>query len=331
MADDEKGRFLLGIDIGATKAALALGRGAQVLDQARVEGWASGSFETDLENLVRHVRALLEQAGVSLAQIAFTGVSAAGPLDLRHGVILDAPNLRGWQSAPIVARLAQELGTPVALENDANAAAIAEHRFGAGHGAASMVFVTMSTGVGGGLVLDGRIYRGAHFAAGEIGHVPIVQGGRACACGLRGCLEAYTGGAALAKRIREDLARGEPSAIRELVGSDLAKVTAEVWARALRAGDAYARRVREEFLQALAQGLAIVITALDPDAIVLGTIIERNPDLFLDELRARTRALTWPALHGVRIEPSALGARLPCYAGLCVAALGCEESGTAVS
>jgi glucokinase len=192
-----------------------------------------------------------------------------------------------------------------------------------------MVLLTMSTGVGGGLVLDGHLYRGAHFAAGELGHVPVVAGGRACACGLRGCLEAYVGGASLAARIREDLERGEQSAIRELVQGDLAQVSAEVWTRALRAGDAYAERLKEDFLERLAQGLAIVVTALDPDAIVLGTIVERNADLLLDEIRARTRAFTWPALHDVRIEVSALGPTLPSYAGLCVAALGCEEGGPA--
>ncbi len=330
MADDGKGRFLLGIDIGATKAALALGRANQVLHEARIERWASGSFERDIEALAEQARALLERAGIASEQIACTGVSAPGPLDLRHGLILDAPNLPGWQSAPIVARLTEELGTRVVLENDANAAALAEHRFGAGRGAASLIFVTMSTGIGAGLVLDGRIYRGAHFAAGEIGHVPIVPGGRPCVCGLLGCLEAYTGGAALAARIREDLGRGEPSLIRELVGGELERIRPETWIEALRAGDDYAGRIREEFLRAIAQGLAILVTTLDPDAIVLGTIVERNPDLFLEEIRARTRALTWPALHDVRIEPATLGPSLPSYAGLCVAAIGCEEGGAPV-
>jgi glucokinase len=329
MAEDTKGRLLLGIDIGASKLALAVGRGTQLLAEARVERWASGSFERDVETLAARARAVAEQAGISIAEVACVGVSAPGPLDLRHGVILDAPNLQGWQRAPVVARLAQALGAQVALENDANAAALAEHRLGAGRGAASMVLLTMSTGVGGGLVLDGHLYRGAHFAAGELGHVPVVAGGRACACGLRGCLEAYVGGASLAARIREDLERGEQSAIRELVQGDLAQVSAEVWTRALRAGDAYAERLKEDFLERLAQGLAIVVTALDPDAIVLGTIVERNADLLLDEIRARTRAFTWPALHDVRIEVSALGPTLPSYAGLCVAALGCEEGGPA--
>jgi glucokinase len=329
MADDAKGRFLLGIDIGATKAALALGLGTQVLAESRIERWARGSFERDLETLVAEANTLLARESVSAEQVACAGLSAPGPLDLRHGVILDAPNLPGWERAPVVARLADALGIRVVLENDANAAALAEHRFGAGRGAASLVYLTMSSGIGAGLVLDGRLYRGAHFTAGEIGHVPIVRGGRPCACGLRGCLEAYAGGSALAERIRGELARGERSLIRDLVQGDLERVSAKVWTQALRAGDGYAERLREEFLDAVAQGLAILVTALDPDAIVLGTIIERNPDLFLDEIRARTRALTWPALHGVRIETAALGAALPSYAGLCVAALGCEEDGRA--
>ncbi len=248
------------------------------------------------------------------------GVSAPGPLDPGTGVVLGCPNLPGWRDVPIGAHLARELGAPTRIENDANAAAVAEWRHGAGRGAASVVLLTMSTGVGAGLVLDGRLYRGAHFQAGEIGHVPIVPGGRHCGCGMRGCLEAYVGGAGVAAHIAEDLARGERTLLRELCGGEPSRASAKLWLQAVRAGDAYALRLLDEWVAHLAQGLAIVVMALDPERILLGTIVERNPDVLLERVRAAVRASTWSELHGVEILPAALGSALPAYAALSVAA-----------
>jgi glucokinase len=183
--------------------------------------------------------------------------------------------------------------------------------------------------VGGGLVLDGRLHRGARYGAGEIGHIPVVPDGRRCACGLHGCLEAYTGGAALAARMREDLAAGAKSAIRDLVHGDLARISARTWVDALRAGDAYAVRLHEEWLDRLAQAIAIVVLALDTDCIALGTIVAHNPDLFLEPLRARAAGRLWPHLRDTRIVAGELGERLPAYAGLCTALLEPLESSSA--
>ncbi|MEX2205660.1 MAG: ROK family protein [Myxococcota bacterium] len=316
------GGLLLGIDIGGTKTQIALGRAdGSLLREAYLESWASGSYERDLETIATSARGLLEAAGTPASALEAIGVSAPGPLDPVTGVIRNAPNLPGWHEVPIRARLERALGRPVRLENDANAAALAEWRFGAGRGARAFVFLTMSTGVGGGLVLDGRLYRGARYGAGEIGHIPVVPDGRACACGLRGCLEAYTGGAALAARIREELSAGAKSMIRELVRGDLTRISARTWVEALRAGDEYARELREEWLDRLAQAIAILVLALDTDRIALGTIVAKNPDLFLEPLRARVAQRIWPHLRDTRIVAGELGERLPAYAGLCTALL----------
>ena len=223
-------------------------------------------------------------------------------------------HIRGEGQAPPEA-VRSALGVPnVLLENDANAAALAEWRWGAGRGVQNLLFLTMSTGVGGGLILDGRLYRGAHFQAGEVGHIPIEPGGRLCGCGMRGCLEAYTGGANLAARMREDLEAGEVTRIRELAGDDPSRVTPRHWVAALRDGDAYALRLRDEFLDRLSQGLAMLVMSLDPERIVLGTIIRENTDLFLDELRgphARPRlesrcvaSRSWPASSAPSSPPA---------------------------
>jgi glucokinase len=314
--------LLLGIDIGGTKTQIALGRAnGELLREVHLESWASGSYERDLEAIATSARGLLEAAGVAANAIESIGVSAPGPLDPLTGVIREAPNLPGWHEVPIRARLERALGRPVRLENDANAAAVAEWRFGAGRGSSAFVFLTMSTGVGAGLVLDGRLYRGARYGAGEIGHIPVVPDGRACACGLRGCLEAYTGGAALAARMREDLAAGVKSAVRDLVRGDLTRISARTWVEALRAGDAYAQQLYEEWLDRLAQAIAIVVLALDADCIALGTIVAHNTDLFLEPLRERVAPRIWPHLRGTRIVAGELGERLPAYAGLCTALL----------
>ena len=322
MTDTGRERLLLGMDIGGSKTVVALGRAnGELLAESRLDDWVSGSWKKDVETLVDHARVLLRGANVPEDAVHALGLSVPGPLNPVTGVVLEAPNLPGWKDVPLVEAIWKVFGVQVLLENDANAAALAEWRFGAGQGSRSMIYLTLSTGLGAGLILDGRLYRGAGFQAGELGHIPIEPSGRPCACGLRGCLEAYVGGAALAGRVREDVARGEAAAILELAGGDPARISAQHWVEALRSGDDYARRLCDEFLDRLAQGLAVLIPILNPDAILLGTIVRENPDLFVGELRRRVQERVWPSLQDVRIEPAHLGPRLPAYAALCVAAL----------
>jgi glucokinase len=183
-----------------------------------------------------------------------------------------------------------------------------------------MAFVTRSTGIGAGLILDGRLYRGAHFLAGEIGHVPIRRDGRTHA-GLVGTLEAYAGGAPLAQRIREALAAGRRSCMAELAGGDPARISARHWVEAIRSGDAFALELQREFVEDVAQALAALVMLLDPEMIALGTIVQRNPDLFVAPIRERVLARIWTAQRDLRIVPGQLGAELPARAALCVASL----------
>lgn len=314
---------LLGIDIGGTKCVVAAGRpGGEILAETRLERWTSGSPERDLETLAETTREVMAAASVTAPAIRALGLSAPGPLDPVSGIVHEAPNLPGWVGVQVCERLARALEVPVRIENDANAAALAEWRFGAGRGASSMLFLTMSTGVGAGLVLDGGLHRGHHFLAGEFGHIPVAPGGRACNCGLRGCLEAYTGGAAIATRIREDVAQGEAAGLLERAHGDPARIDARLWIEAVRENDAYAVGIYTEFLDQLAEGLAILVPLLDPERIVLGTIVQRNPDLFLDPLRERVRERIWRFFPGLQILAGELGPRLPALAALAVAALG---------
>ena len=275
--------------------------------------------------LAEHARALVARAGASLDEIAAVGVSAPGPLDAEAGVVLQPPNLPGWDHAPVREVLSRELGRPVGLENDANAAAVAEWRFGAGRGLRDLVFLTMSTGVGGGLVLGGRLHRGLFSAAGEVGHLPVEWDGEPCVCGKRGCLEAYVGGASWARR----LARVTPpeSAVARLAGG-AALARPEHVVEAARAGDAFALAEFARWNGYLVRGLVPLVYTLAPELFVLGTIAAAaGEELCLKPVREEVRRRVWPFLAPeVRIEASALGEDLPYLAGLGVAVGAAEEA-----
>jgi glucokinase len=262
--------------------------------------------------------ALVQEAGLAPADVAALGVSLPGPIDLEAGVLHEPPNLPGWHQVPVRDLLAQTFACPIRLENDANAAALAEWRFGAGQGFAHLVYLTMSTGVGGGLVLDGRLYRGAGGNAGEIGHVPIEWPGELCACGMRGCLEAYVGGAAWARR----LARVTPAGSRvQVLAGSAAQARPEHVVAAAREGDAFATAEFARYVDYLARGLVQIVFTLAPDVIVLGTIpTAAGDELCFAPLRQQVAAQTWPILSGgLEILPAALGPELPYLAGLAVA------------
>jgi glucokinase len=315
----------LGIDIGGTKTALALGDGeGRVLADARIATAPSGDALRDLARIAEAVRALLAGRGLSSRALEIVGVSLPGGVDAGGGFVRNPPNLAGWDGAPVRDALAAALGAPVALENDANAAALAEWQFGAARGKQHAVYLTMSTGVGGGLILGGRLHRGDENLGGEVGHMPVVWQGEPCACGLRGCVEAYIGGAAWAKR----LAHETPalSAVARLAAAQGTAPRPEHVISAARLGDAFALAELARFNQVLAQTLCALAAALAPEIFVLGTIAVAAGELCLGPVRKLVRANTWPRPQPIAIEPAALGDRLPLLAGLGVAAEALRET-----
>jgi glucokinase len=309
----------LGIDIGGTKTALGLGDGAGAIHAAeRLPTPLSGDPRADLRVIVEHCRALLAANGLRIEQVTGVGVSLPSPLDTELGVVLNPPNLPSWHGTPVRGLLAEALGRPVAIENDANAAALAELRFGAGRGARDLVFLTMSTGVGAGLVTGGRLVRGVASSAGEVGHIPVEWDGEGCSCGLRGCLEAYTGGAAWTRR----LARLTPpdSGVARHAGAPEHARPEHVVAAA-REGDAFALAELARYNDYLARGLVTIAFLLAPERIVLGTIpTAAGEALCLAPLRERFRRHVWAFLaERIEIVPSALGTALPAHAGIVVA------------
>lgn len=317
----------LGVDIGGTKLALAVGDAeGRIAARRRRPIAASGDPRRDLEAMVRDARALLAEAGVAAGSLRGVGISAPGPVDAQRGVLERPPNLPGWDEVPVVEPFRSAFAAPVRLENDANAAALAEWRFGAGRGADSVVLLTMSTGVGGGLVLGGRLYRGPAGDAGEVGHVPVAWEGKpeTCGCGRSGCLEAYVGGRSWARR----LARETPAESRvAALAAGRAPQPEDVLAAA-REGDAFALAELDRFNDYLARGLTALAFVLAPDVFVLGTIAAAGGDaLVLDPVRRRVAERLWPSIaRHVRIRAAALGDDGPYLAALC-AALGTDDPG----
>jgi glucokinase len=266
----------------------------------------------------------LHEAGCEPGDVEAVGVSIPGPLDPDRGVVLNPPNLLGWHDVPVRDLLEDAFQTPVFVENDANAAALAEWHFGAARGFQHVAYLTMSTGVGGGLILGGRVHRGVFASAGEFGHASVEWDGEPCPCGLRGCLEVYTGGASWTRRLRQ-IAPSD-SRVTALAGSRAA-VKPEHVVEAARAGDAFALAEMARWNDYVARGIAWIAMALAPQAVVLGTIaVAAGEELALGPIRAQVRARIWPFLaERLAILPAALGATLPYRAALGVAYQGLRE------
>jgi glucokinase len=268
--------------------------------------------------IVEDAQQLLTAAGVRREQLTAIGISAPGPVDIGSGEVVEPPNLPGWGRVPLRAWVEAGLGGRVALENDANAAALAEWHLGAGRGHRDIVYLTMSTGIGGGLILDGRLYRGPHGNAGELGHIPLAAGGERCACGLQGCFEAYAGGAAWAKRLQA--VTPADSRVAELAGGP-EQVTPKQLVAAAHAGDAFALAEFARWRETVARGIATIAFAFAPERIILGTIaVAAGEELCFAPLRARLRELIWPEIAAcLEVVPAALGDRLADLAGICAA------------
>ncbi len=311
--------LLLGIDVGGTKVAFGLGdETGRLRARQRRPTEPTRDPQRDLARIVADARRLLEEAGVAPRELTAVGVSLPGPLDLERGEILNPPNLPGWKRVAVRDPLAEALGVPVHLENDANAAALAEWRFGAGRGLQHVVYLTMSTGVGGGLVLGGRLYRGVLASAGEVGHIPVEWEGEPCNCGLRGCLEAYVGGASLTRRLRAVApADGRVAAL----AGGREQATPEHLVAAAREGDAFALGEMARFNDYLARALVTLGFVLAPEAVLLGTIARAAGEaLCFAPLRERLRRHAWASVaERMQILPAALGEELPYLAGLCAA------------
>ncbi|HXF51032.1 MAG TPA: ROK family protein [Dehalococcoidia bacterium] len=315
----------MGVDLGATKVLALVARATgEVLASCRRPTDAHEGPAAVVQRIVECAREALDEAGVTMDRIAGVGAMAAGPLDLARGVITTPPNLPGWRDVPLRDLLSAAFGLPVLLENDANAQGYGEYRFGAGRGARNLLFVTVSTGIGGGIVLDGRVYHGASGAAGEVGHVPLDPDGPPCGAGHPGDLEAMASGLAIAREAEAALHRGECSVLRRLAAEGR-EVTAETVAEAASLGDSDAAAIIQRAGRWLGMGLAGLVNVLNPDTLVLGGGLTNLGDAYLTPAREELQRRAFPqAFADLRVAVGSLGERA---GALGAVALVAEQSG----
>jgi glucokinase len=281
----------LGVDIGGTKVAVGLvDPGGKIVRQARRPMVANDGPEAALQAVTDAIDILWSSADGRLRSI---GICAPGPLDPQSGVVLNPPNLPCWRNFPLAEKVAKHYRLPVKLDNDANAAALAETIWGAARGYHYVFYATIGTGIGTGIVLDGRIYHGYSGAAGEGGHVSIDYGGPVCACGKRGCIEILAAGPAIGARARAKIAAApsRASSLLALAKEEVAAVTSEMVGQANATGDPLAHEILQETVELLTAWLGNIVDLLDPDILVMGGGVAAMLRPFFDEIK--TRLAVW--------------------------------------
>jgi len=306
-------RYVVGVDIGGTNLVV----GAMPADGSRELGvhtlptrallGGEAVVQRICEMIEETIARVIKETGATRADIAGVGIGSPGPLDRANGIVIITPNL-GWRDFPLRDMVSERVKLPATLDNDANCATLGEWWLGAAKGARNVVGFTLGTGIGGGLILDGRLYHGASDVAGELGHTTIEANGRRCGCGNYGCLEAYASGPAIAMRAREALEGGDPSLLPGLVDGDLSKLTAAMVYKAAAQGDQIASDVVKDTARFLGIGVANVLNVFNPDVVVLAGGVAQAGDSLFVPLRAEVRRRAFkPAVDACRIVPGALG------------------------
>ena len=311
---------LLGVDIGGTKCAVTYGCGVDgKLDILDKERFATTSCQETIANLIGALHTVMGRNGLAARDVYGMGISCGGPLDSRSGVVMSPPNLPGWDNIPIVKLLSEATGVRAGLHNDANACALAEWTFGAGKGTRNMAFLTFGTGLGAGLILDGKLYAGTNDNAGELGHIRLASFGPV-GYGKAGSFEGFCSGGGI-----RQLAQ---SAIKEKLQMggivpwcpDVEKVTAKDVAEAMAGGDALAKEIFTTSARYLGIGLSVLIDIINPERIVIGSIYTRNEGMMRPIMWDVIQKEALPLAAKVcEVVPAALGEAIGDYAALSIA------------
>jgi glucokinase len=300
----------IGVDVGGTsiRAARFSGESQYPAKKTKIATQAAKGSETSLARLETAIR---EVAGDDLDQVAGIGIAAPGPLDPVTGVVLSAPNIPGWDNLPLKRLMEERLSRPVFLGNDANVAALGEWKFGAGLGHQDVLYLTISTGIGAGIITGGRMLIGINGLGAEVGHMLAVPDGPLCGCGQRGHLEAVASGTAIARLARARLKAGDgsDSMIWELAGSDLESVTSNIVGQAALRGDEFARRQIFEAGTFIGRTLASLMHCLGPSVVIFGGGVSLLGEILLEPVRAAVKQHTMSEAYwrNCPMVPAALG------------------------
>jgi len=305
----KKEKVIIGLDLGGTNVVAVL-----VTEKGRV--LANTTFPTEgskgpeyvIKNIADNAEKMVEKAGYAMKDVWRAGIGSPGPMDSKKGIIMGAVNLPGWTYVKLKDKLEGYLKVKTGVDNDANCAVYGEKWIGAAKNAVNVVGFTLGTGVGGGIIVDGKLVRGANYNAAEIGHTTVVQNGRLCKCGVKGCLEQYASASAIANSAKERIKAGALSEITEMVRGDISKITSKTVYEAMMNNDRTAKEIWREFIEYLAAGVANAIQTLNPGVIVIaGGVINAGDRLFeplKEEVKKRTFAITFEA---AKIVPAKLG------------------------
>lgn len=286
--------YSLGIDIGGTKCAVVLGKGEIpdnisdfIIDKIKFPTNVNRGYNEITKEILSKADELLERNNVKNTELIGVGISCGGPLNSKKGVIMCPPNLPDWDNVPIVDIVSEHFGVKAILHNDANACAVAEWRFGAGRGYQNLVFLTFGTGMGAGLILDGKLYTGTNDGAGEVGHIRLSEDGPE-GYGKKGSFEGFCSGGGIKKLAEltaiEYLRENKKSSLFESE-ADFSDLTAANIAKAMYEGDEFATAVYKKCAEYLGRGLSVIIDIINPEAIVIGSIFERNEEFFQSEIK----------------------------------------------
>ncbi len=313
---------VLGYDIGGTKVAVCVADCDGVIRaDERLASGALSEYGDVLPQMAAAGKRVVAEAGFTLDDIRAVGICAPGPLDIPNGVMQKSPNLV-WDGVPIRDDLARELGVRACLDNDANAGVLAEWFFGIAKGLQDVIYLTMSTGVGGGVVVGGQLMQGATGVAAELGHVILDIDGPLCGCGMRGCLEAFCGGRNVALRAQALLRDRPDHALMKLpeVDGDLSKLNFQAIREGAKAEIPLAVELWDEICLRLAQGIGIFLSTFNSEMIVLGTAAYYAGDFLMDPVRRYLRRFAWADMRDpCRLEITALGEKIGELAGVSVA------------
>ena len=319
---------ILGIDIGGTKTAICVGNeSGKILSSIRIPTLTGDSMKDYFLQVRDQCNKAVAQAGIKLKDVDIVGISAPGPLSVPKGTLIAPPNNPGWKNVPIVKIIKDMLKRPVVMNNDANAAVLAEYFFGEYRGTKDLVYLTFSTGMGGGIVAAGRLVQGITDMGGEVGHLTLDINGPRCGCGKNGCWEAYVGGKNLAEQLKKKIKAGKiKTLIVDKAGGKIDQITTKSLADAARAGDPFAVAEWDTFMEHMAHGMSNIIMILNPEVIVLGTIAIHERDLVLKPLRKKLARYAWEwPLKACKIVPSKLGVEIGELAALAVGVAGLDS------
>ena len=317
----------IAVDIGGTKYITAMVDGdGKVLCRRFDYTLASEGPRRVISRLVKSIHAVIRKSGISAAQLGGMGIAAAGLVDTGMGTVTESPNLPHWRNIRLRDILAAEFNMPVFLLNDASAAALGEYRFGSGRDLRNIIFMTVSTGIGGGIVVDGELYSGVDGCAGEIGHMIIQVNGSKCSCGRHGCLESLASGTAIANMAKERLRGWEESLLTEMVGGAIDEITAETVAKAAKKGDGLCCDIVNAAARFLGVGLGNLVNIFNPQMIIIGGgLVSGMGEMILRPARKsmREHAFKLPS-KTVRVVRAGLGADAGMLGAAIYAQLQCE-------